>query len=149
MERAPASFASSEEGRRDAMLGALATHYRGQAFAEAFNRRGKTDILLREDDHNLFICECKIWKGAKAFSDALDQLLGYATWHDTRLSLVAFVEQRDLTRVVAAAREALQQHEAFGGWRVSEETELRCELKFPGDEAQRLQLAVQFVHLVA
>jgi hypothetical protein len=149
MERAPASFAMSEEGRRDAMLGALATHYRGQAFAEAFNRRGKTDILLREDNHNLFISECKIWKGSKAFSEALDQLLGYATWHDTRLSLIVFVEQRDLSRVIAGTRKALDQHEAFGGWRAGgSETELRCELKFPGDDAQRLQLAVLFVHLV-
>jgi hypothetical protein len=139
----------SEEGRRDAMLGALATHYRGQAFAEAFNRRGKTDILLREDNHNLFISECKIWKGSKAFSEALDQLLGYATWHDTRLSLIVFVEQRDLSRVIAGTRKALDQHEAFGGWRAGgSETELRCELKFPGDDAQRLQLAVLFVHLV-
>lgn len=148
MERAPASFAKTEEGRRDAMLGALATHYRGQAFAEAFNRRGKTDILIREDDHNLFICECKIWKGAKAFVEAIDQLLGYATWHDTRLSLLVFVEQLDLTRVLASARESLEAHQAFGGSRSSDETELRCELKFPGDEAQRLQLAVLFVHLV-
>jgi hypothetical protein len=59
MERAPASFATTEEGRRDAMLGALATHYRGNALAEAFNRGGKTDILLREDDHNLFIWQAR------------------------------------------------------------------------------------------
>lgn len=149
MERSPKSFATSETGRRDAMLGALATHYKGQAFAEAFNRRGKTDILLREEDENLFVCECKIWEGAQAFSDAIDQLLGYATWHDTRLAIVVFVEQKDLSRVLAAATKALSEHEAFGVSRKSEhDAELRCELKFPGDEAQRLQLAVLFVHLV-
>lgn len=149
MERAPSSFSPTEEGRRDAMLGALETHYRGKAFAEAFNRRGKTDILIREGDHNLFISECKIWHGAGKFSEALDQLLGYATWHDSRLSLVVFVEQRDLTRVLKAAKSALELHENFGGWRAGEsEVEQRCELKFPGDAAQRLQLAVLFVHLV-
>jgi hypothetical protein len=149
MERTPSSFATTEEGRRDALLGALATHYRGQAFAEAFNRRGKTDILLREDDHNLFICECKIWDGPSKFAEALDQLLSYATWHDTRLSVVVFVEQRDLSRVIGGAREVLERHESFGGWRGADsETELRCEMKFPGDAAQRLQLAVLFVHLV-
>ncbi len=149
MERSPKSFATTEEGRRDAMLGALATHYKGQAFAEAFNRRGKTDILLREDDENLFVCECKVWEGAKAFSRAIDQLLGYATWHDTRLAIISFVEQKDLSRVIGAGHDALGGHEAFGAWRKSDhETELHCELRFPGDEAKRLQLAVLFVHLV-
>lgn len=149
MERSPKSFATSETGRRDAMLGALATHYKGQAFAEAFNRRGKTDILLREEDENLFVCECKIWEGAQAFFDAIDQLLGYATWHDTRLAIVVFVEQKDLSRVLAAAAKALSEHEAFAASRKSEhEAEFRCELKFPGDEAKRLQLTVLFVHLV-
>lgn len=148
MERSPGSFASSEEGRRDAVLAALGTHYEGQAFAEAFNRRGKTDILIREGEHNLFICECKIWKGPKEFGGALDQLLGYATWHDTRLALLVFVEQRELSRVVAGARDVLESREGFGGWRGVDDTEIQCELQFPGDPAQRLQLAVLFVHLV-
>jgi hypothetical protein len=30
--------------------------------AEALNVSGKTDILIREHDENLFIAECKIWK---------------------------------------------------------------------------------------
>lgn len=28
---------------------------------------------------NVFIAECKFWKGHKAFREAIDQLLGYAT----------------------------------------------------------------------
>ena len=40
---------------------------------------GQTDILLREGERNVFIVECKFWKGPKAFGETIDQLLSYAT----------------------------------------------------------------------
>ena len=46
------------------LVDALNTHYRGKATAEAFNFHGKTDILIRHDNQNLFIAECKYWSGA-------------------------------------------------------------------------------------
>ena len=42
----------------------------GQATGETFNAAGKTDILLRIDGKNVFIGECKFWKGPKAFRNS-------------------------------------------------------------------------------
>jgi hypothetical protein len=83
MERTPGDYTkSSEEKLRDALLIVLNTHYEGQGQAEAFNKGGKTDILIRVEGRNIFIGECKLWKGEKSLADALDQLFGYATWRD-------------------------------------------------------------------
>lgn len=81
MERSPKAFSGmSEEDLRQHFLVQLNGHYEGQATGETFNFDGKTDILVRVDRKNIFIAECKFWRGPESFSQALDQLLGYATW---------------------------------------------------------------------
>ena len=66
MERSPKAYARmGEEDRRQTLLLALNTHYRGQATAEAFNFTGKTDPLIRHEGHNRFIGECKVCVGHK------------------------------------------------------------------------------------
>ncbi len=86
MERMPADFAGRPEQRlRDHLLVALNTQYRGQAGAESFNKSGKADLLLRVQDENAFIAECKWWAGVKTWDARLDQLYGYSTWRDSRL----------------------------------------------------------------
>ena len=149
MERTPADYAGAgEEKLRDALLIMLNTHYEGQGQAEAFNKSGKTDILIRVDDRNIFIAECKVWKGPRSLADALEQLLGYATWRDTKLALIFFVRQADIRSVVAKGRVALEAHDAFKGWReTSEEGEFRAEIVWPDDPARRADLAMYFVHL--
>lgn len=99
-----------EEARRDVLLLLLNSHYEGQAHAEAFNGAGKTDILIRFEDANLFVGECLMWDGAKGLAKKLDQLFGYSTWSDVRLALVAFVEPRDLTGVIEGGKEAIENH---------------------------------------
>ena len=148
MERTPASFAELPEERlRDHLLVMLNSHYEGQGQAEAFNKGGKTDILLRVQDRNVFIAECKIWSGIKSFGDALDQLFRYTTWRDTKLALVIFVRQKSLTRIIDQARAALAEHEDFSGWQDAEEGELRCRMRWQGDDDRLADLAVLFVHL--
>ena len=150
MERTPATYLPmDEEARRDVFLTNLNTHYRGRATAEAFNVAGKTDLLISYEDKNLFIGECKIWSGAKAFTEAIDQLFSYTAWRDTRLALIVFVEQKKLTEVIAKARAALSEHPEFHSLHGSEETELRAEMSWPGDPERRIELAVLFVHLPA
>ena len=41
---------------------------------------GKTDILIRVEDRNVFIGECKLYEGPRSVTDTLDQIFGYATW---------------------------------------------------------------------
>ncbi len=76
MERSPRTFTKlKEEEIRDHFLLQLNGHYKGNALGETFNRKGKTDILVREKDKNLFIGECKIWKSADDITEAVNQLL--------------------------------------------------------------------------
>ena len=91
IERSPGSFASlDEEAIRTHFLLQLNGHYEGLATGETFNSSGKTDILIRADNRNVFIAECKFWRGSRSFSDALDQLLGYLSWRDSKCALLIF-----------------------------------------------------------
>lgn len=149
MERSPKTYAAmSEDDRRQVLLAALNTHYRGQTTAEAFNVSGKTDILVRHPEgRNLFIGECKFWEGSKGFSETVDQLFRYTGWRDTKLAVVMFVREKGLTGVVEKARETLAEHEQFVEWReAAEETELRATMSWPGDERRHGDLNVYFVH---
>lgn len=148
IEKSPGAFASmGEEDRRQVILSMLNTHYEGRAAAEAFNHRGKTDILIRYEDKNLFICECKFWSGQEGFSGTIDQLFGYTGWRDTKLAIVMFVREKALTALLKKARTALGEHPQFVSWKdAASETELRATMRWPGDDERLADLNVFFVH---
>ena len=76
LERGPAMTAYLDEEKiRDLLLVFLNAQFEGAAAGEVFNAAGKTDILIRAEDRNVFIAECKIWKGPATIRDALGQLL--------------------------------------------------------------------------
>lgn len=111
MERSPAAFRSmSEEDIRQHFLVQLNGQYEGQATGETFNFEGKTDIVIRSEGRNLFIAECKIWKGPKALKVAIDQLLGYTTWRDTKTAIILFNRTKNFSSVVAKVPEVVEQH---------------------------------------
>lgn len=111
IERSPTTFRDmGEEQLRDQILIQLNGHYEGGATGETFNRGGKTDILVRVDDKNVFIGECKFWKGKEAFLPALDQLFGYTCWSDTKTALIIFNRNRDHTRVLETIKDQVPQH---------------------------------------
>lgn len=157
MERQPGDYAFwQEEQLRDALLVILNTHYQGTATGETFQKSGKTDLLVRVEDRNVFVGECKWWSGEQAFAgaskgserSALDQLLSYSTWRDARLALVVFVARKDMTRVVERARTTLEAHTSFRAWEQSgrdDDGVLRCRVALDGD--RQADLACVFVHL--
>lgn len=149
MERTPEGYAGWDEERlRDALLVMLNSHYEGQATGETFNRSGKTDILVRVEDRNVFIGECKWWSGASGFTEALDQLFGYTTWRDTKLALVMFVRAKGLTSIIERGRATLAEHAQFLAWEnAHDETELRARMSWPGDPDRHATLTVLFFHL--
>ena len=64
IERSPSTFVQmKEEQIRDIILVNLNGHYEGSATGETFNAQGKTDILIRANDRNVFVAECKFWAG--------------------------------------------------------------------------------------
>jgi hypothetical protein len=114
LERSPATFARlSEEELRDHLILILNASYSGAATAETFIGNGKTDILLRHNDRNLFVAECKFWHGSKAFSDAVDQLLGYLVWRDSKAALILFIRNKDVSQVIQRAVDALVNHPRY------------------------------------
>lgn len=114
IERNPSTFSNMHEGQiRDLILVDLNGHYDGGVTGETFNAHGKTDILIRAYDRNVFIAECKFWEGAKAFKAAIDQLLGYATWRDTKVALLMFSKNADFTKVLSEIEKAAPEHSHF------------------------------------
>src|SRR5690606_33643291 len=91
IERKPSLYKGKhEEDLRDVFLLYLETRYESTSgVEEAFNKKGKTDILLKyaKDGSNLFVAECKFWKGPKKFLEGIDQLLGYLTHRDSKTAL--------------------------------------------------------------
>jgi hypothetical protein len=76
MEQSPRAFAKmEEEDLRTHFLVQLNGNFEGAATGETFNYEGKTDILIRDKGRNIFIAECKNWRGAQKLHEAIDQLL--------------------------------------------------------------------------
>jgi hypothetical protein len=63
LERSPSMTASLDEEKiRDLLLIFLNAQFEGAAAGEVVNAAGKTDIVIRAWDRNVFIAECKIWR---------------------------------------------------------------------------------------
>lgn len=119
MERRPDSarlLLPDEETLRDWLMFLLSTNYEAPDGSELFvggetvNGKGKTDILIRHQDRNAFIGECKFWHGQKKFSEAIDQLLGYTVWRDTKAAIILFITRRNATAAIDSAGECLKGH---------------------------------------
>lgn len=114
MERSPKAFKGmEEEDLRQHFLVQLNGQYEGQATGETFNYEGKTDILIRDNGKNIFIAECKFWRGEENFKETLEQVLGYASWRDTKLALLIFNRNKDFSNVVGQIPGIIKSHSNF------------------------------------
>lgn len=110
MERSPSTFTKMpEEVLRDHYLVQLNNQY-GNASGETFNGQGKTDILVNDQGKNVFIAECKIWHGPKTATEAIDQLLSYLTWRDTKSALIMFNRNKDFSKVLESLWATILEH---------------------------------------
>ena len=138
MERSPRAFKDmNEEDLRTHFLVQLNGQYEGQATGETFNYEGKTDILIRADGKNIFIAECKFWTGPAGLKEALDQLLGYTSWRDTKVALLVFNRDRNMSTVLSRVPETVREHPHYKADRpTNAETEFRYVFGHR-DDAQR------------
>jgi hypothetical protein len=114
MERSPKAFQNSdEETLRTHFLVQLNGHYEGHATGETFNYQGKTDILIRSGDRNIFIAECKFWGGAAKLTETIDQLLGYLSWRDSKAAILIFNRNKNFSNVVSAIPDVVHVHPNF------------------------------------
>jgi hypothetical protein len=112
MERTPEVFVDmNEEPLRTILLVALNGIYEGQATGETFNGHGKTDILIRKGDRNVFIAECLMWRGQAYLQKKIDeQLLRYAMWRDSKLALVVFNRGGEFTHAIETMKSTIKAH---------------------------------------
>lgn len=114
MERSPKAFSNlDEEALRTIFLIPLNGHFEWQATGETFNFSGKTDIIISMNGGNIFIAELKFWVGRQSLIKALDQLLGYITWRDTKTALVMLNRNKNLTALLPQIPDELKTHSNF------------------------------------
>ena len=114
MERSPKAFKDiNEEALRTHFLMQLNGQYEGNATGETFNYNGKTDILVRSQDKNIFIAECKFWKGKSQYLDTIDQILSYSSWRDTKVAILIFNRNKNLSQVIEQVKLATLEHKNF------------------------------------
>ena len=144
LERTPSTAAKlHEEELRDLLLGTLNGYWQGAAGGELFNGSGKTDILIREGDRNAFIGECKMWRGPMGIADALDQLLSYLVWRDSKAALVVFIKTADPAATVEKLHAAVEGHPSYVLTKEADTPRSRVEYLFTADaEGRRVALAV-------
>jgi hypothetical protein len=117
IERKPSLYIGKmEEDLRDIFLLFLETRYENTSgHGEAFNKKGRTDILLRyaPDNSNIFVAECKVWKGKLSLHKAIDQLLTYLTHRDSKTALLFFVKQKKFINILAVCKNEVKKHPSF------------------------------------
>lgn len=150
VQRLPRTFAPMpEESLRDVLLVVLNNHF-GPATGETFSRSGKTDIYLPYggDQRAVFIAECKWWKGPAAFRKAIDQLLGYVTWRDSRAALIVFVRDGKPTELAEKAADELQGHRCFKRTQmISDRTVFT--LSSPDDDQREIHVALLLIPVLS
>lgn len=144
LERSPSAFtALGEEHLRWHFVVQLNGHYEGSATGETFNVEGKTDILVRDGGKNVFIAECKFWSGPKGFHETIDQLLGYASWRDTKTAIVVFNRDTQFSTVLAKLPDGLRSHPNFKREeKPNGETRFRAVLSHKSDPSRELTVTV-------
>jgi len=148
-ERLPSLYADKEEEHlRDHFLMMLEPNFKGTATGETFNKTGKTDILLRYEGTNIFIGECKFWRGIKSFQNTISQLLGYLTWRDSKAAVIIFVQNKDFSSVLSTVKDKICEHPNFLRF-IDEryETWLNYEFHLTDDRNRIVKLAVMLYHI--
>lgn len=148
-ERLPSTYAGKhEETLRDHLILQLELRFEGSTTGETFNKAGKTDILIRHEKRNVFVAECKFWRGTKRYLEAIDQILGYLTWRDSKAALVCFIDSKEITAPLKAIEESTPTHSCFVSARDKrEESWFTYEFHLPADSGRSLQLAVLCFHI--
>lgn len=144
MERSPHAYKGmDEETLRFQFLVPLNARFEGEARGEVFNYGGKTDILITYRGKNIFVAECKIWTGPSALAEAVDQLLGYLCWRDTKAALLIFNRNKSFSNVLSQIETVLCAHPQFlSNEGKRGETEFAFTFGHPSDPERRVSLTV-------
>lgn len=141
----PAASKFGEEEHRNFFLPLLnAKSKLYNATGETFNKKGKTDILIKNNDGvNIFIAECKLWNGEKKLMDGITQLLErYVTWRDEKVALIIFNKSvRKFSNLLYRAKKEISNHPYFKKYTGSrEKTSFSYNFIHPDDNNKTIKL---------
>lgn len=152
MERKPSTYINKdEEALRDLFIFRLEDRYNSATVTgETFNFGGKTDICLKDSatNANLFIAECKIWRGAKAFSEAIDQLFDrYLTVRDSKVALMFFVAGNEFNSILTTIKQEAPKHKYFVSFKGErEKSSFSFIFRLPTDPEQKVFFEIMAFH---
>lgn len=151
LERLPSTYTDkNEEELRDEFISTLTPILNESVTGETYNKKGKTDILIRHENTNIFIAECKFWRGIKSYCAAIDQLLSYLTWRDTKTALVIFVDNKKIDPVLEQIKMKTKKHNNYlKEHESSEESWFNYTFHLNGDKSRKIKLAVLIFHMPA
>ena len=140
IERNPTAFEHlNEEQIRFQFLVPLNAIFEGNATAETFSYKGKTDIQIRHEGQPIFTAECKFWTGQKGLLNTIDQLLSYVTWRDTKTAILIFNRQKEFSKILAQIEPTFRNHNGFLRFEgVTHETQFRFVLSHPSDKTRHV-----------
>ena len=148
-ERLPSTYAGkSEEMLRDHLILQLEPRFEGSTTGETFNKSGRTDILIRYENSNIFVAECKFWDGKAKHLKTIDQLLSYLTWRDSKTAIICFVKRKEITPVVDEIAESTKTHPCYvrrldtkhNSWQI-------FEFHLPNDPGCKVKVAILIFHI--
>jgi hypothetical protein len=145
IERSPKTYAElSENDIRNILLVSLNDSYSGNATGETFSKRGKSDIYITENGKCIFIAECKIWKGPASLTGAIDQILDYTTWRNTKTAILLFNKNKRISEVLEKIIPTVETHAYHKRTATMgpQESIFRFTLKNKDDPGRKLQLAI-------
>lgn len=147
MERLPSIYAGKdEETLRDHLIMVLSPHFESVT-GETFNKAGKADIVVRHEGSNVFVAECKFWRGAKSLLGAIDQVLGDLTWRDSKAAILCFVRSDAMSDVMDSVPSVVAMHACFRRSRKNlAEGCYEFDFHLPGHASRGLSLAVLCFH---
>jgi hypothetical protein len=147
-ERLPSTYTGKdEETLRDHFILVLEPRFESSTTGETFNKCGKTDILIRYEKSNIFVGECKFWRGQKQHQETITQLLSYLTWRDSKAAIIYFMNTKEVMAPLTAINETTNQHRCFVKFRGKrDESWFDYEFHLPGDTSRSVFVSILCFH---
>jgi len=83
--------------------------YQGKATGETFNNHGKTDILIRHENENVFVDRMQILGGLRKLEkDASTSSSAIRHGETPRLLFIIFSRRQDFTSIISEAQRAMR-----------------------------------------
>lgn len=149
IEKLPLGFVDrTEEELRDDLLVTLNPVFIGSVAGEAFNKKGKTDVLMTHNGNNVFVAECKIWYGQKEFLGAIDQLLHYLTWRDSKTAVIVFVKNKKILDILKTVEEVTPKHNNYLNFiDKKDESWFNYKFHFSFEKEREIKVSILLFHL--